>query len=518
LKRAGLALLLTLVVVAFSAQAQVFRVNFGDAPIANDPARGQTALEAQVLSALYEGLVTYDPVTLRPAPGAAESWEFSSDNLTLTFRLRPNLRFADDTPLTAQDFAETWVRLLNPETQAPFASLLDPIKGVQQWREGKLTDRSRLGIQTPSKDRLVLTFQEPAPQMVSILAHYSFVPLPASWRKTFPDATSFPPENGPYVVESRAPGRWLLQRNANYWDAAQVKIERMEFTFRNDAEEVTKEFKEGKYAWLADGIDYAATINGRLVSATSLFGTSFFFVRSDRAPWNDVRVRQALIQLLPLEELRKIFLQPTSVLVPWFEGYPKVEPLLADRERALKLLADAGFPGGNGLPSVRLVLPSDSEMTFYEEFFNKAWEEIGLKVTPVEVDDAYYDQLDASDATLGYFSWIGDFLDPVTFLYLWKGRSSLNSFDFASVDFDQLLEQSAKETKIEDRLKLLGKAEEYLLQQGLLIPLSHTPGFSLIDQTEVGGWYANPLDLHPFKSLYWKPPVPIKNTVRFDLP
>ena len=517
MRRLGLACLLVLSALT-ALPSQVFRVNFGSSAISNDPAKGQTALEAQVLSAFYEGLVTYDPVTLRPAPGAAETWEFSADNLTLTFKLRPHLQFADGTPLTAQDFAETWVRLLNPKTQAPFASLLDPIRGAQQWREGKLTDRAKLGIQTPSKDRLVLSLHEPAPQMVSILAHYSFVPLASGWRQTFPKAEAFPPTNGPYVLQTREKGRWLLQRNPVYWDVANVKIEQMEFTFRDDAQAVTKEFKEGAYAWLADGIDYAATINGRLVSATPLFGTSFFFVRSNDAPWNDVRVRQALIQLLPLEELRKIFLQPTKVLVPWFEGYPKVEPLTADREKALELLAAAGFPQGKGLPSVRLVLPSDSDMALYEEFFNKAWADIGLKITPVEVGEAYYDKLAQSEATLGYFSWIGDFLDPVTFLYLWKGGSSLNSFAFASGEFDLLLQQSAKESKIEDRLRILGEAEEFLLQQGLLIPLSHTPGFSLIDQTEVGGWYANPLDLHPFKSLYWKPVVPVKNTVRFDLP
>ncbi|MEI8094921.1 MAG: peptide ABC transporter substrate-binding protein [Spirochaetales bacterium] len=499
------------------------RVNFGDSPISNDPAQGQTSLEAQVLSALYEGVLTYDPVTLKPAPGAAQKWEFAPGNMGLTLTLRPGLTYEDGTPLTSDDFLQSWLRLLNPALGAPFASLLDPIEGVQAWREGKLKDVSKLGIQTPAPDKIVLKFHEPAPQMASILSHYSFVPLAKSWRSQKQPAGVYPPSNGPYRLLSHSlasegsPARWELVKNDKYWDASSVKIDNLEFTFRDDKEQVTKEFKDGQYAWLADVIDLSATINGRMVSATPLFGTSFFFFESTKAPWSDARIRQALIKLLPLEELRKNYLQPTSVLVPWFEGYPKVEPLKADKESALSDLAAAGFPNGDGLPPVRIVVPEGSDSQFFTDFFTKSWADLHLSVAAVEVKGNYYDQLAGQDATLGYFSWIGDFLDPVTFLYLWKGGSSLNSFHFQNADYDRLLVQSAKETKSEDRLKDLGKAEEFLLQQGLLIPLSHTPGFSLIDLQQVGGWYANPLDLHPFKSLYWKPLPSVKNTVRFDL-
>jgi len=118
---------------------------------------------------------------------------------------------------------------------------------------------------------------------------------------------------------------------------------------------------------------------------------------------------------------------------------------------------------------------------------------------------------------MGYFSWIGDFLDPVTFLVLWKGGSSLNSFSFNDPAYDALLTQAAGQ-KPDERLKTLAQAEGYLLQNGLLIPLSHTPSFNLIDRDEIGGWYANALDIHPFKNLYRKATRPVKNLVRFDLP
>jgi len=314
----------------------------------------------------------------------------------------------------------------------------------------------------------------------------------------------------------QAPSHWTLEKNPRYWDAAQVALPKLEFQFNDDSPAVTKAFKEGTLDWVADGIDGAATLGSRYFSANALFGTSFLYFKTDKAPWTDARVRQALILLLPLEEMRKPFLQPTAVLIPQFQGYPKVEGTTApDKAKALELLAEAGFPGGKGLPPLTVALPEDSSNAPLVETLRTAWKDIGLEVNHIKVQGSYYDKLATLDHTVGYFSWIGDFLDPVTFLVLWKGGSSLNSFSYADKAFDDLLSLAATE-KPEDRLKTLSEAETLLLKGGMLVPLSHTPGFNLIDRDEVGGWYTNPLDIHPFKNLYRKPPTPLKNLIRFD--
>lgn len=499
-----------------AAPGDQLRVNFGATAIEVDPAQGQTALEAQVLTALYEGLVVYDPQSLRPAPGAAQAWSFSNDGLTLTFTLRTGLSYEDGTPLTARDFRESFLRLLNPTTGAPFASLLDPIVGAQAWREGKLKDPAGLGIQVPREDTLVLKLAEPAPHLVSVLCHYAFVPIHPAWRAG-PTAVP-PPSNGPFRLKSQDAGRWILEKNPRYWDAAQVALDSLELQFDDDEVAATKAFKEGNLDWVADSIDGDATLGASYLSANALFGTSFFYFKPAKAPWTDARVRQALILLLPLEEMRKPFLQPTSVLIPQFQGYPAVEgPKAADKARALELLAEAGFPDGKGLPALTVALPTASRNDDFVAQFQKAWSVIGLEVKHIQVQGSYYDQLATLDHTVGYFSWIGDFLDPVTFLVLWKSGSSLNSFSYSDPAYDGLLTRAATE-KPEDRLKTLSEAEKLLLDGGLLIPLSHTPGFNLIDRDAIGGWYPNPLDIHPFKNLYRKPPAPLKNLVRFEVP
>jgi len=510
----SLILFLALVALPLSAETAPFRVNFGAAHIEIDPALGQTALEAQVLTALYEGLAVYDPLSLRPLPGAAQSWSFSNDGKTLTFVLRPGLTYEDGTPITARDFRDSWLRVLNPALGAPFASLLDPIEGAQAWREGTLKDPAKLGIQVPRDDTLVLTLVEPTPHLISILCHYAFVPIAPSWRAT-PEPTP-PPANGPYRLVKQLPSQWSLEKNPRYWDAAQVALPTLEFRFNDDSPSVTKAFKEGSLDWVADGIDGDATLGARYLTANALFGTSFLYFKTDKAPWTDARVRQALILLLPLEEMRKPFLQPTAVLIPQFQGYPKVEGTTAtDKAKALELLAEAGYPKGKGLPALTVALPEDASNDPLVETLRAAWKDIGLEVTHVRVQGSYYDKLATLEHTVGYFSWIGDFLDPVTFLVLWKGGSSLNSFSYADKAFDDLLSLAATE-KPEDRLKTLSEAEALLLKAGLLVPLSHTPGFNLIDRDEVGGWYTNPLDIHPFKNLYRKPPTPLKNLIRFD--
>jgi len=494
----------------------ILRVNFGASSIETDPARGQTALEAQVLTALYEGLVTYDPLSLRPAPGAASGWAFSDDGLTLTFNLRSNLVYSDGTPLTAQDFRDSWIRILDPTTNAPFASLLDPIQGAQAWRQGTLKDPTKLGIRAVDDHTLVLTLAERAPHLVAVLCHYAFVPVQAAWRAS--GATTPPPANGPFRLVSMDAGHWVLERNPRYWDAAHVALAGLDFRFNDDAPAVTKSFKEGNFDWVADGIDGTATLGARYFSANAVFGTSFFYFKTSQAPWTDARVRQALILLLPLEDLRKPYLEPTSVLIPQFQGYPKVDGITTpDHDKAMALLAEAGFPGGKGLPPLTIALPDDPANTAFVDTFREAWKGIGLEVKHLVVQGNYYDKLATLDHTMGYFSWIGDFLDPVTFLVLWKGGSSLNSFSFLDPAYDALLAQAATQSA-DERLKTLSQAESYLLSNGLLIPLSHTPSFNLIDRDEIGGWYPNALDIHPFKNLYRKESKPLKNLARFDLP
>ncbi len=132
-----------------------------------------------------------------------------------------------------------------------------------------------------------------------------------------------PPANGPFRLVSQQPGHWTLVKNDRYWDASHVALSGLDLKFDDDATKVTRSFKEGALDWVADGIDGSAPLGAQYFSANALFGTSFFYFKTDKAPWTDARVRKALILLLPLEDLRKPYLEPTSVLIPQFKGILK---------------------------------------------------------------------------------------------------------------------------------------------------------------------------------------------------
>lgn len=508
------------VVSAFSQNetpvSKTFRVNYGDYSIELNPLKSQTTQEAQLFTAFYEGLVVYDPLSLRPSPGAAEKWEFSDNGKSLTFKLRKNLQFSDGTPLTAKDFLETWFLVIDPKTAAPFAALLDEVKGVQEWREGSLSDRSQVGLAAPDDTTLVLTLKEQAPHILSILCHYAFVPLHPQVRKN--PTSNITMVNGPFRPKVLEAKHWVLEKNPFYWDAANVKMNNIDITFNNDSVAVTNLFREGAYDWIADSIDGNSIFNSRLISAVPLFGTSFLYFQTGHNPWDDARVRKALTLLLPLEELRSPYIQATSVLIPSFTGYPKPQSLgKQNTDEALALLKEAGYPEGKGLPPLNLVFPESNESKRITEVLTKAWgDTLHLEVRVQTIADRYYETLAHTPHDMGFFSWVGDFLDPMTFLVLWKKGSSLNSFGFSDAGYEKLLSDAASQSG-DQRLKTLSKAEEFLLTQALLIPLYHNPGFNLIDPDAVGGWYANPMDIHPFKNIYIKPSSAIKNVVKFDL-
>ena len=172
-----------------------------------------------------------------------------------------------------------------------------------------------------------------------------------------------------------------------------------------------------------------------------------------------------------------------------------------------KLLADAGFPGGKGLPTLVVKLSRDNEsMKTIVGKMADAWKSlIGLSLTVTEVDPAnYLAETRKGDFTLGVSTWIGDYADPLTFLQLWTTGSNLNDARFSDADYDKAVNEAIGMMDNRKRYRRLGDAEQILLTKAAILPLDHNPAINLINTEAVGGWYSNPLDVHPFKFLTFK--------------
>jgi peptide/nickel transport system substrate-binding protein/oligopeptide transport system substrate-binding protein len=485
-----------------------------DAPetLSLDPLHTYTTFESQFYTAIYEGLVVADPLTLQPLPGVARTWQSPDNGKTWIFTLRPDALYSNGDRLRAQDFVSTWLRMLSPANNAENSYLFDVIKGARAYRMGQQKDPSTVGIRAVSDDTLRVELDSPAPHFLKMLTHIAFLPLhPSLVRSTDWNEASTVIGNGPYVLASRSDAEILLSKNPRYWDAANVEIDRIRIRFMDDKTAATDGYIMGRIQWVTEPslINFDALTASDKLEAYPLFATTYFYLVSDRTPWNDWRVRRALALLVPWDKVRSkdLFYYPSAQLVPTVPGYPIADGIAGQNvDEAKKLLADAGFPGGKGLPTLVVKLQKGSGMMDLVTIMAGSWKsQIGLNIAVNEVDPAkYLAEARKSDYTLGISTWIGDYADPLTFLQMWTTGSNLNDARFSDKDFDAAVNDSMSITDTTKRYQKLGDAEQILLSHAAILPIDHRPAINLIDTDNIGGWYSNPLDVHPFKFLYYK--------------
>ncbi len=472
-----------------------------------DPLHVYTTTGLEISTGIYEGLVTYHPLTMEPLPGVAERWEISDDGLKYKFFLRENALYSNGKPVRAKDFVDSWIRMLKPSNNAEYSFLFDIIKGAKAFRTGEITDPSKVGIKAISDRELEVELAKPASYFLKLLCHTAFSPLypgyleDSSWK-----GKGIIIGNGPYLMYKRDAREIVLKKNNLYWDAKNVKIGTIVIKFMNDATKISKEFQDGKIQW-SDDWDSKVIKNTNDIVAHPSFGTGYFFFITNKSPWNDYRVRRGIALLVPWKELRKkLFLLPASTLVPSIPGYPKLTGLEEkDEKTAFKLLKEAGYERGKGLPDIKIKVIKDTGAEDMARELKKIWEkELPLKVNIVSYDfNTYVKEIKKGDCTMGASTWIGDFADPLTFLSLWTSSSNLNDAKYSNKKYDKLIEESDSISG-EKRYKLLSEAEKILLNQVVVIPLYNAPSFNLIDLDSVGGWFPNPLNIHPLKYLYYK--------------
>jgi peptide/nickel transport system substrate-binding protein/oligopeptide transport system substrate-binding protein len=237
-----------------------------------------------------------------------------------------------------------------------------------------------------------------------------------------------------------------------------------------------------------------------------LFATHYYYIRSAVAPWNDYRVRRALVLALPWDEIREGYYLPAQTLIYPLSGYPKLDGIhTTDVAEAGRLLVDAGYPKGIGLPELVIKITPSPDAVRIGTLMAAAWmEQLGITVRINIVPyEQYFTAMKQDDYIVGSSTWIGDFADPYTFLQMWRRDSNLNDAGYNDSDYESLLERSMAEDGGQ-RWTTLSEAEKLLLDRGSVIPIYYSPAVNIIDIEELDGWYPNALDIHPFKYLQFK--------------
>ena len=438
----------------------------------------------------------------------ARSWQVSEDGLRYRFLLRDNARFSDGTQVIAEDFRASWLRIINPGEQAEYSVLFDVIKGVADYRSGANNDEEAVGIRVISPIELEVVLERPAEHFLSTLAHHAFAPVYPAYRAQVGWERQAPIiGNGPFSLTGREADELVFDRSPHYWARSEVELDRIRVRAFEDLAAVNAGFLAGEIHWADpfDGRGETAAQIRPFVVANRLFGTTYFVFKSSDPPFDDARVRRALVLMVPWETVRnpERVPFPTSGLVPRTANYPAVEGIPApDMRTARRLLEQAGFADGTGLPPVTVTVAGSWAASLAADL-ETAWESnLGIDVTVAVVReyDDYLAEVKAGNFTLTISSWIGDFIDPISFLQMWTSSSNLNDAGYSSRDYDRMIDRAIGSTGL-DRMQLLAEAEELLLQDAVILPVHHLVTQSLIDLQRVSGWTPNLLDIHPFRYL-----------------
>ncbi len=479
-----------------------------------DPIHSYTSIEAQLYTAIYEGLVTYHPFTLEPVPGLARFWEVLPDGKTYRFYLRENARYWNGDRVTAEHFRGAWLALLDPEEKAEYSSLFDIVKGAYEYRTGQTDDRESVAIRVVSEDIIEIELTEPAEHFLKILCHHSFSPIhPKFLKQRRWKGKTAVLSNGPFYVTSYSEDEIILAKNRLYWDAASVELDKIHIIFTHDPVEAAERFNNGEIDWGGGGIDWGSIENPNSLVLNPMFATSYLFFSCSEPPFDDPDVRRGLALLIPWEQIRteEYMLIPSSSLVPAVPGYPEVQGIVSRNiQEGLTLLDATGFGRGENTPKLTIRIPEGGDFQRIAGIIRDSWQE--HLECPVEIIThsypGYFNILKTRPYTLGTITWIGDFADPLTFLQMWTSTSNLNDPGYRNENYDTLIRESMSQSGGE-RYETLRVAEELLLSEAAVLPLSHYPALNAIDIDIIDGWFPNPLDIHPFKYMrFIEPEIP----------
>lgn len=486
-----------------------------------DPHTSAAYTDQNVLMALFEGLTSLDEKTSQPVPGAADRWEVSADGLTYTFHLRANGRWSNGQPVTAEDFVYSFRRMLSPALAAEYSYMLWPIRNAEAYNSGKLVNFGEVGVDALDASTLRLTLARPTPYLLSLAAHPTWFPVHRDTIEKFGriDQRSTPwtragnfVGNGAFTLTEWSPNsRIVVAKNANYWGAADNRLEQVIFfpTEKPDIEE--RNFRAGQ-VHITYGVPVEKIAQYRERSPAQLRLDPFlqtYFLRFNvtKPSLNNAQVRRALALAVDREAIAHNILRDSRPAAPFLTppdcaGYTSQARVSTNVAEARRLLADAGYPEGRGLPALDLQVLNDDIQPSVAEALQAMWlRDLGVKVNLAPAEQKTWIQNQQTLAyTISFASWAGDFVDPSTFLDLFVTRGGNNWTGWGNAQYDALIAKAARTQEPAERLEAFQKAEALLLEEAPVTPLYFGARTYLISP-DVKNWEPSLLGFHRYQRV-----------------
>ena len=475
--------------------------------------------DALVVIQLFEGLTSFHPQTLEPIPGVAERWEVSPDGTVYTFHLRKDARWSDGKPVTAADFNYSFIRLLEPKTAARYAYQAYYIKNGEKYNKGEIADSSAVGIEVVGDHTLKITLESSTPHFPSLLYHTSMYPVRRDIVEKFGVNWTRPENivgNGPFILkEWRLQKQMIMTPNPHYWDVKNVKPHKLIF---HPVESMLTAYKMYQADQLMFTNPVPLPVIDKLMEEKdpeleiAPYFTSYFYRINTTLPaLKNRKIRKALSLVIDRDKITKNILKAGQIAAwtlvpPGIANYIPPKPAFTrmDIPLARRLLEEGMAEEGlKAFPETRLLFNTLESHKKIALAITDMWREhLGLDITPYNQEwKVYLKSQNNLDYQISRSGWVGDYLDPNTFLDMFLTGGGNNNTGWSSSEFDDLIKSAAREQDAEKRFQLLSNAEAILIDEQPIIPL-YFYVFDYLKKPYLKGVYGNALELHNFKYAF----------------
>lgn len=484
-----------------------------------DPALYTGHPDATIIIQLFEGLTSFHPQTLEPIPGVAEKWDISPDGTTYTFYLRKDAKWSDGKPVTAEDFHYSLVRLLEPKTAARYAYQGYYIRNGEKYNKGEINDVSELGIEVIDDHTLRIVLESPTPYFPSLLYHTSLYPVRRDIVEKFGVNWTRPENivgNGPFVLKE-----WSLQKqmvmtpNPQYWDVKNVRPKKLIYYPIESTLTAYKMYQADQIMFTnpvpLPVIDKLIEKNDPELGIVPFFTSYFYKINTTLPALRNKKIRKALSLVIDRDKITNRILKagqiPAWTLVPpGIENYTPPKPAFTKMDIPLaKRLLEEGLAeeGLKEFPETSLLYNTSEAHKKLSLAITDMWREhLGLNITPYNQEWKVYLKSEHNmDFHIVRHGWVGDCLDPNTFLDMFLTGGGNNNTGWSNPEYDNLIKSAAREQDAEKRLQLLQSAETILIDEQPIIPI-YFYVYDYLKKPYLKGVYGNTMGHHNFKYAY----------------
>jgi oligopeptide transport system substrate-binding protein len=485
------------------------RINLETEPPTLDWNLATDGVSIIVIQSLMRGLTRLDDQLL-PQPDLAERWDVSADGRSYTFHIRPGVRWSDGAPLTAQQFVDSWQRLLTPATAAEYAYSLFGVRGARDFNAGKSRDFASVGIRAPDAQTLVVELEAPLVYFPALVNFMVTFPLRKDLVEKYGEHWTDPGNLvslGPFVLEEwRHEYRLTLRANPTYW-AGRPPLDRIRAYMVGEGSTALVLWEQGQLDLVRIPPLEIRRYESRGEHRRQALLRGYYYGFNTRLPpFDDARVRRAFALAIDRARFPAILRggeQPWPSWIP--PAMPDANPKLGlafDPERARAILKEAGIDP-QSLPPIKIVYNSDQTHKLVAETVQSEWREhLGVRV---ELENrewkVFLKELQTQPPQVFRLGWGADFPDPDNFMNLFTSYSENNHTGWVNPRYDELVQRAAREPDLARRQSLYDEAQRLLCEEDVpIVPLFVTASNFAVAR-RVHGFVPSPMDLFFFERV-----------------